>query len=89
MKLTEILRESLELAWWIEIVTAYPRCIYYFGPFASTEEAERLQAGYIEDLEQEGSQVIMIQIKWCQPQELTAFEGELTEGYECSVSQML
>jgi Domain of unknown function (DUF1816) len=89
MKLAETLRESLELAWWIEIVTAHPRCIYYFGPFTSIEEAERSQTGYIEDLEQEGSQVILIQIKWYQPKELTTFEGELTEGFEYTIYPIL
>lgn len=68
--------EKLELAWWIEIVTQEPACTYYFGPFISAKEAKLSQAGYIEDLEQEKAQGISVQIKQCQPLELTIFEEE-------------
>jgi hypothetical protein len=71
MKFTEIREESLEFAWWVEIFTSVPRCIYYFGPFTSVEEANEAKAGYIEDLEQEASEGILFQIKWCRPQKLT------------------
>jgi hypothetical protein len=27
--------EKMGMAWWVEIVTEQPKCIYYFGPFAS------------------------------------------------------
>ncbi|KAF3890390.1 MULTISPECIES: DUF1816 domain-containing protein [Nostocales] len=74
---TEMIPEPLELAWWIEIITVFPRCSYFFGPFMSAEEANRLQAGYIEDLEQEGSQVMFAQVKWCQPQVLTTLEYQV------------
>ena len=67
-------------AWWVEIRTALPKCTYYFGPFSSAEEARQAQAGYVEDLEQEGSQGIVVAVKWCQPQELTIIEEELTYG---------
>lgn len=74
MYLTETIPEPLELAWWLEIITVFPRCSYFFGPFMSAEEADRSKVGYIEDLEQEGSQVMFVQVNWCQPQELTIFE---------------
>lgn len=63
--------EKLGVAWWAEIVTARPKCIYYFGPFMSAKEAELACPGYIEDLEQEAAVGITVQIKRCQPTELT------------------
>ncbi|MEB3312328.1 MAG: DUF1816 domain-containing protein [Snowella sp.] len=59
------------LAWWVEIYTDFPRCLYYFGPFNSDFEAKTYQGGYIEDLQQEGAEGIVIQIKQCQPINLT------------------
>ncbi len=72
MTLTNFTQEDRsELGWWIEIVTAVPCCTYYFGPFASQQEADAAQVGYSEDLRQEGAYGITIQIKRCQPRELT------------------
>lgn len=68
--------EKSELAWWVKIITTKPRCTYYFGPFANTQEAELAQAGYIEDLEQEQAQGIAAQIEWSQPRELTCLADE-------------
>lgn len=62
---------SLGWAWWIEIATQTPRCTYYFGPFLSVKEANAAQAGYIEDLQQEGAQGIVIVVKRCKPTNLT------------------
>ena len=59
------------LAWWIEIATQNPRCIYYFGPFLSLQEAKAAISGYVEDLEQEGAQGIAINVKRCKPDALT------------------
>ena len=67
-----------KLSWWLEIKTAKPQCIYYFGPFTSPKEARFYQAGYVEDLVQEQAEGITIQLKKCQPQELTiCSESEL------------
>ena len=74
--------EKMGMAWWVEIVTEQPKCIYYFGPFASSYEAELPSIGYIEDLEQEEAQVIAVDIKQCQPKKLTIFEDELGENLE-------
>lgn len=71
-------RTQQGFAWWVEIATERPKCLYYFGPFNSAEEAKQAQAGYIEDLEQEGNQGITVAVKWCQPQELTIDEEQLT-----------
>ncbi len=57
--------------WWIEIHTNNPPCTYYFGPFETAFEAQALQAGYLEDLQQEQAQIITVAIKQCQPQKLT------------------
>jgi hypothetical protein len=59
------------LAWWLEVYTDFPRCLYYFGPFDSAAEAESHQADYLEDLRQEGAENILAQIKQCQPFTLT------------------
>jgi hypothetical protein len=62
--------------YWIEIKTKEPRCTYYFGPFDSRQEAKLLQAGYIEDLVNEKAQGISVEIKQCEPTELTIVEEE-------------
>ncbi len=69
--------ERLKLAYWVEIVTEYPHCIYYFGPFACASEAQKAEPGYVEDLEQEQAQINSIKLKRCQPKELTVFADEL------------
>ena len=53
-QLTSLLREP----WWLELRAQFPRCDYYFGPFASQGEAVRAQTGYMEDLEAEGSELL-------------------------------
>lgn len=64
----------LGLAWWVEITTTQPRCIYYFGPFTSAGEAHKAKPGYIEDLEQEGAEDIQATVKRCKPKDLTVFD---------------
>lgn len=84
MKLTKILEfvktKQLRLPWWLEIITASPHCVYYFGPFPSSKKAELAQAGYIEDLMEEGAQGITAQVKRCKPIDLTIFEEELEDS---------
>jgi len=58
--------QELSPDWWAEIITASPRCIYYFGPFQTYDEA-RCLPGYTEDLDSEGAQGIVIIIKRCKP----------------------
>lgn len=67
------IKNGIELGWWVEIRTALPNCTYYFGPFSSRQEADYAQVGYFEDLKQEGAHGIIIQIKQCQPRELTSY----------------
>jgi hypothetical protein len=61
-------------AWWVEILTAQPTCIYYFGPFANGQEAEMAAPGYISDLEGESAQDIQFRIKRLKPDRLTIDE---------------
>lgn len=68
--------QKMGIAWWIEIITRKPRCIYYFGPFAISNDAQSSSSGHIEDLEQEESQIIAVDIKRGQPRKLTIFEDE-------------
>jgi Domain of unknown function (DUF1816) len=67
---TDVL-EKIGRAWWVEIITKSPSCIYYFGPFPNANTALLAQSGYIEDLEQESPEEIAVNIKRCQPQKLT------------------
>ena len=61
-----------QLLWWLEIKTAKPHCIYYFGPFASPQEARLHQADYVEELVEEQAKGISIKLlKQCQPKDLT------------------
>jgi hypothetical protein len=62
------------LAWWVEVVTQNPRCTYYFGPFLSSSDAKTAIKGYVEDLEQEGAQGIIVKVKRCKPENLTIAE---------------
>ena len=61
-------------AFWIEICTDTPRCVYYFGPFLTKKEAQLAQDGYIEDLQNENAQGISVEIKRFKPNELTIFD---------------
>lgn len=79
----EVLTNSLQflgLAFWVEIITDDPQCIYYFGPFSSKQEAELAQSGYIEDLENEGAQGISVTAKRCKPANLTIFDEDSEES---------
>jgi Domain of unknown function (DUF1816) len=64
-------QNALGLAWWVEVTTAAPQCVYYFGPFSDEKAAHTACPGYIEDLEKEGAQNIMVAVKRCKPQQLT------------------
>ena len=79
--------EKVGMAWWVEIVTKKPDCKYYFGPFASHREAQLSQLGYIEDLERERPKLIAIEIKQCQPKELTIFEEEWINKIDRNISR--
>ena len=81
--------EKTGKAWWVEIITKKPDCTYYFGPFVSHREAQLAQLGYLEDLEQERPQLIAIEIKQCQPKELTAFKDEWREKTYINISSDL
>ena len=59
-------------SWWIEISTDSPKCTYYFGPFNTEAEALAAQAGYMQDLAQEGAQHLQATISRREdPSELT------------------
>jgi Domain of unknown function (DUF1816) len=63
--------------WWIELQTLHPGYVYYFGPFLSKTEAEKLKYGYSQDLESEGSKIVSINVKWCKPYQLTICTDKL------------
>ncbi|PIG90545.1 DUF1816 domain-containing protein [Gloeocapsopsis sp. IPPAS B-1203] len=64
-------RQKQNSAWWAEVITHSPHCIYYFGPFLTSNRAIVASTGYIEDLEGEGAEEIEVVIKRCQPTMLT------------------
>jgi Domain of unknown function (DUF1816) len=72
---TDVL-DKMGQAWWVEIMTQSPSCTYYFGPFVNTKAAQLAQPGYVEDLEQEATQVIAVNIKRCHPKEVTIVEDD-------------
>ncbi|AOY81547.1 DUF1816 domain-containing protein [Moorena producens JHB] len=76
------------LAFWVEIITKTPKCTYYFGPFVNQQEAQAAKCGYIEDLENEGAQGIMVTLKRCKPNRLTIVD-ELPEQTEVEKSSSL
>ncbi len=57
--------------WWIKIQTQIPECTYYFGPFERKKEAVLSQAGYAEDLAQEGAQDMTLTVEKARPNRLT------------------
>jgi Domain of unknown function (DUF1816) len=58
-------------AWWVEVLTTKPKCIYYFGPFPDRQQANLAISGYLEDLESESAQVIHLKVEQCKPKRLT------------------
>jgi len=67
-------KESIDFGWWLNISTRIPCVTYYFGPFASREQANQQMSGYLEDLEQEGAVGINVTIEEIQPQDLTILD---------------
>ncbi|MFW6357836.1 MAG: DUF1816 domain-containing protein [Chroococcales cyanobacterium] len=72
--------DRIGLAWWIQVVTESPSCIYYFGPFTSAKLAHKHLFGYLEDLEQEEANIVSVDIKQTQPKVFTV-EGESVEAF--------
>lgn len=65
--------------WWVELHTARPDCLYYFGPFSSAAEAKNSVQGYIQDLSDEGAENITVQVKQCKPSQLTSPSRQSSE----------
>jgi hypothetical protein len=70
-----------ELGWWIEILTAQPLCLYYFGAFTSHQEVQKLQGGFIEDLLLESATILWTDIRFCQPSQLTLTKDDLRSHF--------
>ena len=73
-------------AWWIEILTAQPKCTDYFGPFGGAWEAEVASKGFVEDLEGEFAQDIKIKIDRHSQPDLLTIEHDLIESLEHNYS---
>ena len=74
------LTNHLGLAWWVEVKTSFPTCIYFFGPFLGREEAEVALPGYVEDLKAEQAKNIITNIQRCKPTQLTNCYLENTQN---------
>jgi hypothetical protein len=72
---TFLMRDPL-IPWWVEVHTTLPACQYFFRPFASPEEAEAHQPGYVEDLIHEHALEIVAKITRCQPEVLTLYDED-------------
>ncbi|WP_446389879.1 DUF1816 domain-containing protein [Coleofasciculus sp. B1-GNL1-01] len=81
--------ERLGLAWWLKIVTDHPHYTYYFGPFGSGKQAKLYQSGYIEDLQEEGCKISMIELKQGQPKLLTISENEPADNFKSGILDVL
>jgi Domain of unknown function (DUF1816) len=60
-----------ELGWWIEILTAQPLCLYYFGAFTSHQEVQQL----------ESATILSVNIRFCQPSQLTLTGEDLRSHF--------
>lgn len=65
--------DNLGLSWWLEVGTANPPCINYYGPFDSQGEAE-----VAKDTSQQEPQIIFSHSKFCQPRQRTLTENDFT-----------
>jgi Domain of unknown function (DUF1816) len=50
IKTLDSLVKDEDLGWWIQIFTAQPACIYYFGVFEDTKTAAAALSEFTEDL---------------------------------------
>lgn len=80
--------QKMGIAWWIEIITKEPKNIYYFGPFSSSEKAQSLLSGCLEELEQNKAQIINVDIKRGQPRQLTILEEEFEQSLGGSIQEV-
>lgn len=65
-----------KLKWWIKVRTSNPNCVYYFGAFESLSEAAQKRFGFIKDLKTEEAEIVSLEIKQYQPQQLTICNSE-------------
>jgi hypothetical protein len=72
---------GLGLAYWIEIRTDRPVCTYYFGPYSRQSSAAVALDGFLDDLRQEGAEIVASSIdRRREPEQLTVTEdwGDLS-----------
>ncbi|MEM7773303.1 MAG: DUF1816 domain-containing protein [Cyanobacteria bacterium P01_E01_bin.6] len=74
------LLQALGLAWWVEVKTELPHCVYYFGPFSSSSEAETAKPGYVEDLERENAEGVIASVRRGKPNSLTVEYPQIVGG---------
>lgn len=76
MKFTDNV-DTLCSGWWLEVGTANPPCINFYGPFGSKAEAEAAGLEYSRDSEHTAPIVYSLS-KFCQPRQRRIKEKELT-----------
>ncbi len=65
------LNPDVKLGWWIEVFTALPACIYYFGAFENCELAEAAMPAFINDLINKGARGVIARVDFHRPIDLT------------------
>jgi len=70
-KKSKYLDQQRNIGWWIEIFTAHPACIYYFGVFEHPHHAEAALPECINDLLDEGAKGLVSRIDYHSPIDLT------------------
>jgi hypothetical protein len=68
--------QAARQSWWVEVSTYEPQCVYYFGPFDRSIDAEAACPGYLEDLSCEGAIGVHSTVKRCHPSALTLVNGQ-------------
>lgn len=64
-------QKTQEFGWWIEILVDNPACLYYFGAFNNYLEAHLNKVSYVQDLEEEGAELVDIRVRVQRPEQLT------------------
>ncbi len=69
--------DDLCSGWWLEVGTANPPCIDFYGPFEDKAEAEAAKLEYVRK-SKKASQIIFSHSKFCQPRQRTLTENDFT-----------
>ncbi|ABW31746.1 DUF1816 domain-containing protein [Acaryochloris marina] len=69
--------DNLCSGWWLEVGTANPPCIDFYGPFEGKAEAEVAKLEYVQK-STKTSQIVFSHSKFCQPRQRTLTQNDFT-----------